>query len=69
MSPATCILAIILIEILYVCYVKRWEDKRKSDRISKLCYHTMLDCENCVSYKDCKYKNDPEAIINVKEED
>ena len=69
MSPITCILGIVLIEVLYVCYVKHLDNQRKQARKDKRCYHTMLDCENCVTYKDCKYKNDPEAIINVKEGD
>ncbi len=40
-----------------------------SKRPTHICYHTKLDCENCVSATSCTQVDSQEGLIETKEDD
>ncbi len=51
-------------------YIKDSQIKKFIKRNKKFpCYHTRLDCENCVGSQDCKFKDDPNCLIVTKGDD
>lgn len=55
----TCIVLIIL------CIMA--SKKKKVSKNTHICIHTKLDCENCMSQKNCKQQNSPYMIRKERE--
>lgn len=46
---------IVLCVVFIICIVEFKKKQLKKD--SRICIHTKLDCENCMSQKSCKQKD------------
>ena len=48
-----CIVAAVIVIVSIYAIVKRFGKSRQKDESELICYHTTLDCENCMSFMQC----------------
>ena len=53
----------IVILMVFIFAVDELFIRGKKRKKTWICYHTMLDCENCMNASDCKQTKGPGLII------